>query len=285
MSELLFLAAPFFMCIALVGIHCYLGLHVLARGVIFVDLALAQVAAFGSVLAFMIGYDHHDWQTYLISLVSTLVAALFLAHSNRFKQQISQEAIIGVIYAMASAVIILLLDRTSHGSEHLKQSLVGSLLWVTWFDVLKVVLVYAVVGWVHFIFRNSFIKSSLHGGQQWWWDFLFYGLFGVVITSSVHYAGVLLVFSFLIVPAIVSSLFFTSWKSRLYFGWSFGVILCFVGMLISYHFDLPSGAVIVSIFTICPLLLTLVWSLFRKRISDTLERVREKSNEGAEDVK
>ena len=265
MEALTFLAAPFFMCIVLVGIHCYLGLHVLARGVIFVDLALAQVAAFGSALAFLWGYDHHDIMSYFISLGATLVASFFLAHANRFRFQISQEALIGVIYALASATIILLIDKISHGSEHLKQSLIGNLLWVTWQDVITVSIIYSIVGFIHFVFRDPFFKSSVKGGNHWWWDFLFYGLFGVVITSSVHYAGVLIVFSFLIVPAIISAAFFKSWKQRLIFGWSLGVALSLLGMSLSYFYDLPSGAIIVVVFTIFPILMTLLWPRLRGR--------------------
>lgn len=264
MDVLLFLAAPFAMCILLVGIHCYLGLHVLARGVIFVDLALAQVAAFGSAVAFMWGFDHHDLSTYFISLGGTLLAAFFLAYTNRFRFQFSQEAIIGVIYALASATIILLIDKMSHGAEHLKQSLVGNLLWVTWPEVFKVAATYLVVGLVHYVYRQSFIKSSFKGGNHWKWDFLFYALFGVVITSSVHHAGVLLVFSFLIVPALISSLFFKNLKTRLIFGWLLGALLSFVGMSLSYHFDLPSGAVIVVVFTACPILVAIFWQKIKK---------------------
>ncbi|MCB0362357.1 MAG: metal ABC transporter permease [Bdellovibrionales bacterium] len=256
-EAMIFLAAPFVMCLALVGIHCYLGLHVLARGVIFVDLALAQVAALGSAFAFLLGFDHHDFITYFISLGSTLMAALFLAHSNRFRFQISQEAIIGVIYALASATIVLLIDKVSHGAEHLKQSLIGNLLWVDWSDVIKVLIVYGFVGSIHYLFRRHFIQSSVEGRQHWLWDFIFYGLFGVVITSSVHYAGVLLVFSFLIVPAIVSSALFKKWRTRLFFGWGVGSLLSLLGMVLSYHFDLPSGAVIVVVFTACPIIMTL----------------------------
>ncbi len=258
-EALLFLAAPFSMCIALIGIHCYLGLHVLSRGVIFVDLALAQVAAFGSALAFIYGHEHHELTAYFYSLGATLIASSFLAYSNRFRFQISQEALIGVIFALSSATIILLTEKMNHGSEHLKQSLVGNLLWVQWQDVVKVSVIYSAVGLIHYLFRKSFMQSSQNGGGHWLWDFLFYGLFGVVITSSVQYAGVLLVFSFLIVPAIIGSLLFKEWKHRLLFGWSMGVFLSVIGMYLSYRFDLPSGAVIVVVFTLCPLLVTLLW--------------------------
>lgn len=252
------------MCLALIGIHCYLGLHVLARGVVFVDLALAQVAAFGVAFAYLLGFEHHDTITYFISLGSTLAVAFFLAYANRLRLRVSQEALIGIIYALASATIILLIDKMSHGSEHLKQSLIGQLLWVSWKDVIKVALIYSCVGAVHYFFRDQFYKSSFKGGARWIWDFLFYALFGVVITSSVQVAGVLLVFSFLIVPATLSSLFFTSLKSRLLFGWITGALLSLIGMVLSYTADLPSGAVIVVIFSITPFfVIPLYWKLHR----------------------
>lgn len=267
MSEtLLFLTAPFVMCLILVGIHCYLGLHVLARGVIFVDLALAQVAAFGAAVALLFGYDHHGLPTYLISLSATLVAAYFLASANRLRLYISQEALIGILYALASASIILLIDKMSHGSEHLKQTLVGQLIWVTWEDVLKTSAVYAFVGAVHYYFRKQLIESSFQEKSKWKWDFLFYGLFGVVITSSVHIAGVLLVFAFLIVPAVVSSIFYQDLRSRLIFGWILGALLSFIGLFVSYFWDLPAGAATVVVFTALPVLLVGVFWRVRSLI-------------------
>ena len=245
------------MCFILVGIHCYLGLHVLARGVIFVDLALAQVAAFGSVLAFLFGFEHSDEKTYFISLAGTIIASLFLTIANRYRERFSQEALIGILYACASASIILLVDKMSHGAEHIKYALVGQLLWVTWIDVLKVTVIYTIVSVVHVIFRKQLLDNSFGRNFHWKWDFLFYALFGVVITSSVHVAGVLLVFSFLIVPAILSSLFCKGILQRLLFGWAVGFFLSILGMSLSYWLDLPAGALIVIVFTLLPILLVL----------------------------
>lgn len=255
MEVINFLAAPFVMCLILVGIHCYLGLHVLARGVIFVDLALAQVAALGTTAALLYGFDHHDRESYFISLGFTLVAASFFAFANRAREKISQEAIIGIVYAFSSAAVVLLVDRLAHGAEHLKYALVGQLLWVTWEDVARVVGIYAGVSLIHYIFRKQFISHSFERKKSWFWDFLFYALFGVVITSSVHLAGVLLVFAFLIVPSIVSSFFYQSLRGRLVFGWLLGFVLCSAGMYFSYIWDLPSGAAIVVGFTVVPILL------------------------------
>lgn len=259
-----FLAAPFLMCVILAGIHCYLGLHVLARGVIFVDLSLAQVAALGATMAIFFGFEHHSPATYFISLGCTLLAAALFALARRHEKVFSQEAVIGIVYALASAAVVLVVDKISHGAEHIKDILVGQVLWVTWHDVIKTSLIYGVVAIVHYVFRKPLLKASFgKGGNHGFWDFLFYALFGVVITSSVSLAGVLQVFAYLIVPAVVSTLFFSSIKARLIFGWTLGFILSFVGIVLSYVWDLPAGAFIVVCFAALPVLLLLISPIFR----------------------
>ena len=260
-----FLAAPFVMCLVLAGIHCYLGLHVLARGVIFVDLSLAQVAGFGASLAIFFGFEHHSSATYFISLGSTFVAALLFSMARRHEKLFSQEAIIGIVYALASASVILVVDRIAHGAEHIKDLLVGQVLWVSWQDVLKTSLIYGGVAIVHFIFRKQLIGASFGtlGGKTGVWDFLFYALFGIVITSSVSVAGVLQVFSYLIVPSVVGTLFFSSIRARLLFGWALGFVLSLLGMTLSYAWDLPAGAFIVVCFAGLPVVLLLVSPVLR----------------------
>jgi zinc/manganese transport system permease protein len=255
-----FLAAPFTMCLILAGIHCYLGLHVLARGVIFVDLSLAQVAAFGATLAILWGFGHHSTATYLISLGSTFLAAALFAMARRHEKLFSQEAIIGIVYALASAAVVLTADRMAHGAEHIKDLLVGQVLWVTWGDVLKTSLIYGAVSIIHYVFRKQLIAVSFGGHQagNGKWDFLFYALFGVVITSSVSLAGVLQVFSYLIVPSVVGTLFFKTIRARLLFGWALGFVLSFTGLFFSYAWDLPAGAFIVVCFAALPVLLLLL---------------------------
>lgn len=266
-DALTFLSAPFLMCLILAGIHCYLGLHVLARGVIFVDLSLAQVAAFGATLAIFFGFDHGSAVGYLISLFCTFVAAALFALARRYEHQYSQEAIIGIVYALASAAVILVVDRVAHGAEHIKDILIGQLLWVTWFDVIKTCVIYGAVGSVHYVFRRQLLAASFERrtGRSGVWDFLFYALFGVVITSSVSVAGVLQVFAYLIVPAVVGSVFFKTIRARLIFGWALGFVLSFVGLFLSYLWDLPAGAFIVVCFASVPVLLLLVAPLFKPR--------------------
>lgn len=264
-EALVFLSAPFMMCLILAGIHCYLGLHVLARGVIFVDLSLAQVAAFGATLALLLGFEHHSAASYFISLGSTFCAAALFALARRHESKFPQEAIIGITYALASAAVVLVVDRLAHGAEHIKDVLVGQVLWVTWADVVKTASIYSVVSIVHYAFRRQLIHASFsHGAAKPFWDFLFYALFGVVITSSVSMAGVLQVFAYLIVPAVLSTLFFESIRARLLFGWALGFVLSFAGLALSYFWDLPAGAFIVVCSAGLPVLFLLGYPLYSR---------------------
>ena len=254
-----FLAAPLAMCLVLAGIHCYLGLHVLARGVIFVDLSLAQVAALGATCALLLGFEPHDPQTYFISLSSTFLAAGLFAVARRYETRFSQEAVIGIVYALASAGVVLVADRLAHGTEHLKELLVGQVLWVSWHDVIKTAVIYSAVGAIHYVFRRQLLNVSMARTQSHagFWDFVFYALFGVIITSSVGVAGVLQVFAYLIVPSLVGKVFFKSLRAQLAFGWSLGLFLSTLGMALSYKWDLPAGAFIVVCFTLVPILILL----------------------------
>lgn len=266
MEAIEFLTLPFLMCLLLVGIHCYLGLHVLARGVIFVDLSLAQVAALGATIAVFFGLEGDSTGTYFVSLGATFIASGLFAIARRFEHIFSQEAIIGVVYAFGSAAVVLIVDRMAHGSEHIKELLIGKVLWVSKDDIAKTAVIYAGVGLIHGLFFKQFMRLSQGEDQpnRGLWDFLFYCLFGVVITSSVRIAGVLQVFSFLIVPALVSSIYFKSIFARLAFGWGIGVVLCFIGMSLSYLLDFPSGAFIVVCFTIVPILIVFASAIIPK---------------------
>jgi len=261
MSEfLLFMSAPFAACLVLVGIHAYLGLHVLQREVIFVDLALAQVAALGGTLAFLFGHELGGGTSYLSSLGATFLGAAIFSLTRVRQGRIPQEAIIGIVYAVSAAAGVLALDRAPHGAEHLKDLLVGSILWVNWEDVLKTGAIYAGVGLFHWIFRRRFLALSFGNAEdQGWsvrlWDFLFYASFGFVITSSVQIAGVLLVFSFLIVPAVCAALFADGIGRRLAIGWGVGFAVSALGCSLSYLADLPTGATVVCTFGLVLLLL------------------------------
>jgi len=256
MAEFLHLmAAPFAACLVLTGIHAYLGLHVIERKVIFVDLALAQIAALGSTVGFLFGFGLHHGANYLFALGFTFLGAVIFA-ATRFKEEkVPHEAIIGVVYAAAAAASILVLSRASEGSEEVKGLLVGHLLFVTWPEVAKVFLIYAAVGFVHWLARRPLLSISQdpagafdRGMRVRWWDLFFYITFGFVVTSSVEMAGVLLVFSFLIVPSICGVLLGKTVGGRLAIGWGIGILTSVIGILASYFLDLPTGATVVCAF-------------------------------------
>ena len=255
MDMLTLMAAPFAACLILAGIHCYLGLHVVTRGVIFVDLSLAQIAAFGSVLALLFGYELASPQAYVVSLLFTFIGAGIFAVSRLREKVIPQEAIIGIVYAVFTAAAILVLDRAPHGHEALQTMLVGSILYVNWSAVLKMFLIYLAVGVFHYIFRKRFFlisqnvdKARRRGIPVMFWDFLFYITFGLVVTSSVKIAGVLLVFSYLIVPATCAMLLARGILPRLIIGWIIGFLVSVLGLFFSAKWDLPTGASVVTCF-------------------------------------
>src|SRR5216117_1079433 len=256
MTDLLALLwIPFLMCLVLTGIHAYLGVHVLAREVVFVDIALAQIAALGATAAFLVGYDMDTGESYAIGLFATLVGALVLSLTRTRHRSVSQEAVIGVVYAVSSAGAVLLADRAAHGTEHIRAMLVGSLLSVRGPEVLKVAVLYALIGGLHLMCRKPFFLISTDPDAayaQGWrvrlWDFVFYASFGVVVTSSVRIGGVLLVFSYLIVPALAGVALGRSVRAKLLVGWAFGTLVSVVGVVASAAFDLPTGATVVCAF-------------------------------------
>jgi zinc/manganese transport system permease protein len=265
---LTFLAAPFVASLILTGIHSYLGVHVVERGVIFVDLSLAQIAALGATLAMLLPFtngDPHHPMVYWLSLGFTFIgAAVFsLVHSHRAK--VPQEAFIGICYAVASAAAILMMSKSTAQGEHLKDMLVGNILAVSWADVAKTAALYAGVGIFHFVFRKKFLaisidraKAAADGISVRFWDFLFYSSFGLVVTSSVSIAGVLLVFCYLIVPSVAAMLFADRIGPRLAIGWIMGTVVSILGMYFSVVLDLPTGATIVCTFGLVLILMASV---------------------------
>jgi zinc/manganese transport system permease protein len=259
---LTFLLYPLLVCLVLAGIHAYLGLHVVERGVIFVDLSLAQVAALGTTVAFLVGFDLHSPQAYFFSLGFAFLGAALFALTREGKSRVPQEAVIGIVYAVTAGAAILIVGRSPEGAEHIKYILVGNLLAVTSQDVVKIAVLYAVVGIVHWLARRPLLRVSTDpagarrdGLRVRFWDFLFYATFAIVVTSSVAIAGVLLVFSFLIVPAVTAMLFARSVSSRLAIGWAMGGGVAVAGIWLSYFLDAPTGATVVCTFGATLLLL------------------------------
>jgi zinc/manganese transport system permease protein len=273
-SMLAFLAPCFAASLILAGIHAYLGVHVVERGVIFVDLSLAQIAALGATIALLLPIstgDPHAPIVYWISLVFTFMGALVFSTIRSKRARIPQEAIIGICYAVASAASILAMSKATSESEHLKDMLVGNILAVSWAEVGKTALLYGAIGAFHYIFRHKFLAISMdprraeaEGISIKLWDFLFYASFGFVVTSSVAIAGVLLVFCYLIVPSVAAMLYADSIGKRLAIGWSMGTIVSALGVYLSLELDLPTGATIVCTFGLVLIIMTIVRPLVQR---------------------
>lgn len=264
MDALQLLFWPLLACIAIAGIHAYLGFHVVERGVIFVDLALAQVAALGATVGFLVGHDLHSPAAEWFSIGAVVAGAGLLAVLKAEGRRIPQEAFIGIVYAVAAAAAILIVDRTPEGAEHIKFMFVGNLLAASPREVARLAGLYAGIGILHFVWRRPFFaisRGDLAGmtrARVRLWDFVFYLTFGLVVTQSVAVAGVLLVFSYLIVPSVIAMLLADRARTRLAIGWIAGVAVSVLGMVASYHFDLPTGATVVTTFGLA-LVVALAW--------------------------
>lgn len=270
-----FLAAPMAAALVIAGIHAYLGLHVVERGVIFVDLSLAQIASLGATIAIAvpaIAGDSHGPEVYWMSLGFTLIGALVFAMVKGHEANIPQEAIIGISYAVASAAVIVVMSKAPGESDHLRDMLVGNILSVQWPELATTAVLYAVIGAFHYVCRKRFLEISVdpagaaaRGVSVRFWDFLFYASFGFVVTSSVPIAGVLLVFSYLIVPAVSAMFFSDRLPMRLVIGWSMGAVVSAAGIYFSYVWDLPTGATIATTLGAALVLLAAVRALLGRR--------------------
>lgn len=266
---------PFFrtavaVALVLAGIHAYLGFHIVRRGVLFVDLALAQMAALGVALALVLGLEHHEFASYLLALGMTFVGAAVFAWLRGHSHHVPLEAFIGIVFATAQAVVFLILEKSPAGPEHLKETLVGSLFTVDPKHVLRVAILYAVIGAIHIALRKPFfeITNDPHGAQArgrhlFLWDFFFYTTFGFVVTSSVQMAGVLLVFGFLVIPAVAGLMATSRPGPALAVGWIFGFVASVAGLVGSVRFDLPAAPSILVTLTGMLLVLGTVIGLIR----------------------
>lgn len=249
------MAAPVCVTLVLVGMHGYLGAHVVRRGVIFVDIALAQIAAFGVALAMLLGAEVGTTAAFLAGAGATVLGAALLSLTRSRREQIPQEAYIGIVYVLFSAGMILILSQVAHGAEQVSNLLVGAILWVTWGDFLKTAVVYGLLGlvlrWGHkrlMTISRDPVAAQTAGLSLWRWDFLFYTVLGLVVTLSVQVAGVLMVFTLLVVPTVMSLRLFTATRAQFAYVLSTGTVATILGATTSYLLDLPTGAAIVCAF-------------------------------------
>jgi zinc/manganese transport system permease protein len=261
---------PLLACLLLPGLLVYLGLHIVEREIIFVDLALAQVAALGTCVGILLHYEAASWTSYLLSLGFTFLGAGIFTLTRVKNHRVPQEALIGIVYVVTAALGILLLSRSPEGNEELRRTLIGDVLLVTPEQVLRTFVLYAAIAVVHLAWRKKFLaisfapeRAAAEAISIRWWDFVFYALFGWVVTSFVQIGGVLLVFSFLIVPAICANFLVASLRARMILGWIVATVASVAGLYGSYRLDLPTGAAIVCTLG-AALLLSMVFARFRK---------------------
>jgi len=261
-TALLIMFAPFIACLTLVGIHGYFGIHVLKREIIFIDIAMAQIAALGGTISMILPVEvSNAWGiesyttahgggaiAYLFSLVLVLFAAAVFTLLKSEKLYVSIEALIGITFAAATTGAVILIDKGAGGDVHVKEMLVGSILWVKWSDILKSFIVYSVIGALHYLFRDKILpisedyqKARQKGINVKLWDFFFYFTLGIVVIHSVKIGGILVVFAFLIIPASISVLFSQKWSTRITIGWVVGTLVTMLGLYYSWTMDVPSG--------------------------------------------
>jgi len=263
------LLAPFIAAMIILLTHAYFGLHIIQRGVIFVDLALAQIAALGGTVGFLLGAEPGSDTIYIFSFGFTLLGALIFSGSRMKDSPVPQEALIGITYVVASAAVILLAGLTSEGSEHIRESLTGSLIWVTWPTVGKMVLSYGALGVFHWIFRRPLLSITFSRKRErkvFLWDLLFYATFGFAVTSSVNTAGVLMVFSVLVIPAVIAFFFTRRFARALWLAYGVGTAAIVLGLLVSFTLDWATGPVLVCSFGFFLVLAVLLWPWFGVRV-------------------
>jgi zinc/manganese transport system permease protein len=268
-------ALPFFrtaviVALVLAGIHAYLGFHIVRRGVLFVDLALAQMAALGVALAVVLNFEHNPVASYFLALGMTFVGAALFAWLRGRARTVPLEAFIGIVFATAQAAVFLVLEKSPSGPEHLKETLVGSLFTVDPKHVLHVAILYAAIGTFHFLLRKPFFEitddpqaAEARGRKLFFWDLLFYATFGLVVTSSVQMAGVLLVFGFLVIPAVAGLMATPQPGRALAVGWVFGFVASVLGLLASVELDFPAAPSILVTLTSLLLLLGAALAVMR----------------------
>lgn len=242
---------PIVAALVILSIHAYLGLHVIGRGVIFVDLAFAQIAALGTTVALLMGIEPGTTMSLVFAMTFTVLGAFVFSLTRMEKSIVPQEAIIGISYVVSSALVILLAGLTAEGTEHLSETLTGSLIWIDWPAILKMGVAYALIGAVHYTLRDRFLAVTFAPEKAVnirLWDFVFYVTFGIVIAFSVEVAGVLMVFSALVIPAVIAFLYTHRFGDALVIAWLAGAIAIVGGIGTSFYFDLPTGPLLVVAF-------------------------------------
>ena len=256
-----FFAIQIVLLFIVTSVHTYLGLHVIRRGIVFSDLSLDQLAAFGVIVGIGLGIQGGSVGSYVVSFVAVLIGSVLLAYVKPRNENIPHEAVIGIVYGLALVASIMVADKISGGIAYVTQTLAGVMLWVNWALVMVTVAVYIVLSVFHYCFRSRFISITEGKGSSTnenFWDLLFFVSLGIITVLIVPIAGVLLAYAFLMIPAAIASLFTKDWGRALCIGWGVGFIASMAGLFSSYFFDLPYGPTLVlalGLFFVCALAL------------------------------
>lgn len=256
MEAFTFFIYPLAACILLILIHAYFGIHILERGIVFVDLSLAQFIGVGIACSFL--FSHEGAMRYVFSVCFAILGALILALSRRIAKHTNIEAFIGVLYIFSLGIGMLILDHTPHGTEEFKTILNGNIIWINGKDLFYTFIIYAVIGIFHIIFKKKFFSLSSSGEGSYFWEFLFFLSFALVLVKSVQMAGILQVFAFLIIPALIGKLFIKRPLKVLIGGWLLGFLSSSFGLFASYKWDLPTAPLIVASLSILYFLMLII---------------------------
>ncbi|MFC1477128.1 metal ABC transporter permease [candidate division KSB1 bacterium] len=261
-TALEFMFPPFIVCLLLIGILIYFGIHVIKREIIFIDIALAQIAALGATFSVFFhhletapaehSHEEHTFMAYLLSIAFTTLAAGAFTYLKCKKLTIPLEALIGIAYAVAATGAVILLDTAAGGDVHVKEMMEGHILWVTWGQILELFIVFSLIGGFHYMFRDKFTALTDNYNKDipidkstFLWDFLFYATFGIAVVHAVRVGGILTIFAFLIIPASISALFTDNWLRRILIGWGIGTAVTVCGLYLSWNMDIPSSPTVI----------------------------------------
>lgn len=260
MDAISLLVLPFLACLLLILVHTWFGIHILEREIIFVDLAMAQFIGIGIALNMLLNREGD----YLLPFLFAVGGAVILTTARRLAGLVNIEAFIGVLYIFSLSTAILILDRSPHGLEEFKTIMNGNILWVTPHELISTAFVYGVIGLLHFFLRKKFYALTFGGApDSFWLELLFFCSFAVVLVKSVQLAGILQVFAFLIIPALIGRLFYREPHQILMAGWGAGTLISLGGTVLSYRLDIPTAPVIVSGIAVIFFLLLSIRFIFR----------------------
>ncbi|MCP4723991.1 MAG: metal ABC transporter permease [bacterium] len=265
LETITFLAAPIAGCIVMAGILSYFGNHILTRGLIFIDIALAQIAALGTMIGLLMGFTEDTISVEMVSLLFTMIIITIFALTKFEKQVIPQEAIIGIIYGLGLGLAWLIAEKIPGGSNFLTKTITGNILWITWGKVLAFFILFLLIAFIHYFFRKPFIRISESRKNLPYsikkvriYELIFYLTFSIVVVRTVPVGGIFLVFTLLIAPTAIATLFTQKWINRFIWSWIIGIAGSLAGVFVSYNMNISNGPAIVCLLGIMVFVMSLI---------------------------